>query len=506
MKLDNITAYIRLREPWEAVDLGFAMVQQNARWIFPVWALLLGLFAVAAWLVMPAGHKVYAPLLLWWFKPLYDRVLLHILSQQMFNQRLSGAEVFSAIPGLLSKTGLFSALTWRRLSLSRAFNLPVWQLEQLRGKPRKERQNLLHRHTHSHAVWLMIACIHLEFVLIASLYALIMLFDPTGGAWDFLLGSWFDTFDDQAQYWGSLIYLVIYTLAVLVIEPLYVAGAFSLYLNRRTQLEAWDIELAFRNMGERLRKLAQAPLGVMLAVLLAAGFTGFSSAPAWAAGQEYLAAERLPPEAAQEQLEQVMQREELSNVRTIKRWMERNPDEPDETQDFTLFSEAVQVVIANIMKILLWTGLVVLVILAFVYRKALLALLKPLRQQPGEQQPPDILFGMDIRPESLPDDIAAASRRLWEQGQHREALSLLYRGALMRLTRQDAIPIRDSHTEGDILRLAQTRLADSRQEWLTALTRTWQETAYAHRIPADDRVRALLAGWQVFAIGSEGNP
>ena len=36
--------------------------------------------------------------------------------------------------------------------------------------------------------------------------------------------------------------------AICVVEPLYVAGGFGLYLNRRTELEAWDIEIAFRRI------------------------------------------------------------------------------------------------------------------------------------------------------------------------------------------------------------------------------------------------------------------
>ena len=40
---------------------------------------------------------------------------------------------------------------------------------------------------------------------------------------------------------------------------------------------------------------------------------------------------------------------------------------------------------------------------------------------------------LDIRPESLPDDIGAAARALWDRGEHRAALALLYRGLLSRL-------------------------------------------------------------------------
>jgi hypothetical protein len=38
------------------------------------------------------------------------------------------------------------------------------------------------------------------------------------------------------------VYFTAYALAVFAIEPFYVAAGFAMYLNRRAELEAWDIE------------------------------------------------------------------------------------------------------------------------------------------------------------------------------------------------------------------------------------------------------------------------
>src|SRR5207253_1320150 len=56
---------------------------------------------------------------------------------------------------------------------------------------------------------------------------------------------------------------------------------------------------------------------------------------------------------------------------------------------------------------------------------------------------------LDIRPESLPPDVGAAARALWERGEKRAALALLYRGTLSRLAHVHEVAIRDSSTEGD---------------------------------------------------------
>jgi len=88
---------------------------------------------------------------------------------------------------------------------------------------------------------------------------------------------------------------------------------------------------------------------------------------------------------------------------------------------------------------------------------------------------------LDIRPESLPSDIGSAARLLWDRGEHRAALALLYRGLLSRLAHVHRVPIRDSTTEGDCLALAATHLDGRRHSYALRLVRVWQRTVYAHQ-------------------------
>jgi hypothetical protein len=106
---------------------------------------------------------------------------------------------------------------------------------------------------------------------------------------------------------------------------------------------------------------------------------------------------------------------------------------------------------------------------------------------------------LDIRPETLPDDIGAAARALWDRGEQRAALALLYRGMLSRLAHVHGVPIRDSSTEGDCLALATARLPGERTEYLSRLVRLWQrfrygredaETTVVHRL-CDEFASAL---------------
>ncbi len=98
---------------------------------------------------------------------------------------------------------------------------------------------------------------------------------------------------------------------------------------------------------------------------------------------------------------------------------------------------------------------------------------------------------LDIRPETLPDRIGAAARTLWQRGEHRAALSLLYRGALSRLVHTHAVPIRAASTEGDCLRLARGHLGDAPERFFAQLVTAWQLAVYGGRLPEADQVLAL---------------
>jgi uncharacterized protein DUF4129 len=91
---------------------------------------------------------------------------------------------------------------------------------------------------------------------------------------------------------------------------------------------------------------------------------------------------------------------------------------------------------------------------------------------------PSHVRDLDIRPESLPSDIGIAARTLWDRGEHRAALALLYRGMLSRLAHVHRIPIRDSSTEGDCLALAATHLTQGGRQYASRLVRVWQRFVY----------------------------
>ena len=109
--------------------------------------------------------------------------------------------------------------------------------------------------------------------------------------------------------------------------------------------------------------------------------------------------------------------------------------------------------------------------------------------------PPSHVNDLDIRPDSLPDDIAGSARGLWQRGEQRAALSLLYRGALSRLVHDHAVAIRSASTEGECVVLARAVLPAAGAGFFERLVGAWQIAVYAARWPDAASVTALFDGF-----------
>jgi hypothetical protein len=106
---------------------------------------------------------------------------------------------------------------------------------------------------------------------------------------------------------------------------------------------------------------------------------------------------------------------------------------------------------------------------------------------------PTHVQGLDIRAASLPDLIGAAAAQLWQSGERRAALSLLYRGALSRLVHRHGVPVRGSSTESECLRLARKHVDAQRGDYFARLVQVWELAVYGARLP-DDPVVTELCG------------
>jgi hypothetical protein len=238
MRVDAIAVELRPRPMHEAGDLGARLVQANAR---SVWATCTPVFA-AVFLLALSSVEIASWLpsvLIFWLKPWMDRSVLFVLSRAAFGQSTRFADLWRAQREVWWSQ-LFTSLTWRRLSPWRSYTQPIYQLEGQRGKARRQRRALMLRAQRGPVGAMHLVFAHAEAFLSLGLMAFIALLLPEGlrsDAWGWLTGG---------SVSASFATASVYALVVLVLEPFYVGAGFAMYLNRRVQLEAWDIEQEFR--------------------------------------------------------------------------------------------------------------------------------------------------------------------------------------------------------------------------------------------------------------------
>ena len=120
------------------------------------------------------------------------------------------------------------------------------------------------------------------------------------------------------------------------------------------------------------------------------------------------------------------------------------------------------------------------------------------------RQIPPQLFGFDVRPESLPDDVGAAARRLLEDGNPVAALSMLYRGALSALIHRGAVDFLPGDTERDCLERSRPVLTVSALAYFRGLLDAWRSAAYGRQAPEAAELQVLCDAWpQFFGAATE---
>jgi hypothetical protein len=237
MQIESMTVVLRPRSIWEGCDLGVRLLQAHLPSVFachiavllPWLALCLATFDLAPWL--PA-------LLLWLSKPWLDRTILFALSRALFGQRTRPGDVWRAQRGVLWGQ-LATTLTLRRLSASRAYTQPVHQLEGLAGPALRTRLRQMATKHRGVARLMTQSFAAAELAIVVSLFSLQAWLAPHR-----LPVSW-SAFSLGANG-EQLLAIVAYGAAIAFVEPFYVAAGFGMYLNRRVELEAWDIEQEFR--------------------------------------------------------------------------------------------------------------------------------------------------------------------------------------------------------------------------------------------------------------------
>jgi hypothetical protein len=553
MKLDALTVELRPRSSWEAMELGTALVRRHARAIWVPWLIVTGavfaLLNLAAWAI---GQIWIALVLMWWLRPVFDRIPVYVLSRAVFGSVPSVAETLRAQLHWGWRP-MLGHLTWRRFSPMRAAMLPVDLLEGANPALIAARRRVIGGGLGGPAMLLTLVCLHFLAALYLSLILTVLLFVPNEQVPDVMRSTW-EMLEKDTPDWLQLLLHAADWLAVAFLEPFYVGAGFGLYLNRRTQLEAWDLEIVFRRLRKRLERTLGGAAAVLLAFVLFAPGTGAAqdreppAAEAEASpqkadadapkavgkhetGNPHASANRdknkdksgddgqadaedtdEPPQLPTRTLPEIFGEDavdpagfekaaaeafrdpDLRPKREVGSWKQRNPKEekPEEpTEGDPAFLRAISNAIGFLVENALWLLVGALVLALALTARKWLPWLRGIAAVPEPEPTPTVSLSLE-QAEPLPPDIATVARRLWAEGQPRRALALLYRASVEAMVARVGAHPPPGATEADCLRLSR-RLpeAEDRSAFQDAV-RVWQYAAYAHTLPEPEDFDGLV--------------
>lgn len=511
MQLDRIEVVLRPRSPWEAMELGIALVRRHARPLWRAWFLsslpFLALFNAVAWWL---DGLIWAGVAMWWLKPLFDRVPLYLLSRTVFGEYPTMRQALAA-PATFGMRSLLRDLTWARLSPVRSVAMPLRLLEG-DSAARARRRVIVGRN--GAAIGMTMVFVNFEIIFNIALISAGLLFVPVEFLNESARAMWALLFQ-QPPMWAQLLLNLVAWLATSLIEPFYVGAGFAFYLNRRTQLEAWDLELAFRQLARRLRALAPLLLAAMLLLPGLLPQPASAGQPAHAQDQRqhpkpkpkpkqettskpppiYVLDELLPHDPGYDgrfprSVAQAYRDPLLRPKQTVREW--RLLDRKSKKRPFDFDLPWLDTLFGTTSELLLWLGVGVL---------ASILLVTAPRWWPGlwQRLAPkprmDAVVERELLPVTplFPDDVASAVRALWAQGQLRAALALLYRCSVKRMVELVGKPLPPGATEAECLRLARGLPAGEAREVFPDIVRVWQHAAYAQRLPDPKVFEGLLA-------------
>lgn len=534
MEVNELVIALRQRSHWSAIDLGMLLARRWWRSLLLSWLVpALTVYLLLALLLQ--DHPQLVILIVWWLKPLFERFPLYIVSRRLFGEQTHALDALRAYREVC-RPDLLPWQLWRRLNPLRSFVMPVTLLEKLQGKRREKRLGVLQMEASGPATWLTVIGAHIEGLFPLFYLGLIsLLLPPELLDIDLLSG----VLEQQAGVLWLASTLTFITMAL--VAPFYVTCGFMLYINRRVSLEGWDLELGFRQL---VKRVGPSLRGAALTLFLGVCATSFIALP----GQALAESPRLlsPQEStvepaplapqqldllgtqatneavsadalrARETIDSVMASEAFNEVLQTYSWRWKFDDEDgDSEQDSEIpqwvislveFIESIYPdwdidateVMAWLLRAVIITALLLFVLyIAVRYRQTIADWMRDNAPPPQDAEaPPDILFGLAVKRDSLPSDVPAEVRALWQRGERRPAVALLYRATLSVLIHKYDFRFTEDLTENECARLVQSRGEPALSAYFSDLSNSWQALAYGHREPGDVWLSDACEQWR----------
>jgi len=446
----------------EAADSGLLLWRENFIYFLPFFAIPFWICAFALRL-LPGKMQYFSWLILWLLKPLFDRIILHIISIRFFD---SGSDFKRLLRGLGKSLlrGLAGDLLWRRFSPLRSAMMPERVLEPRKksGKEKAQRRKLLKNGGINFCFFITLWGIAVEFVLLLGeiIFVVFMASFLTDIGFSFTLEFW-----EKAEIYIFAAWCINY----IIIETIYVCMGFSLYINSRINVEGWDLEIMFRGFAEKIKSKKAAGL---LAVFCF--FCMFFSGNAFA-----LDLQNDKTDVPLEVLQKILDSPDFGGEKDT--WGIRFKEQPEPNNynyDFNPLYEKLRMIFASALRIILIMLIAALAVFLFLYVRKLVNE----RNFSAKKSAASVLRGIPLL---NPDDLLEKAAYFFEHENLRTAWGYCTAAAILSWSLYRGLVFPPNATESDCADMVKSMTADNTDEAdaFCTLINDWINFAYAGQLP-----------------------
>jgi hypothetical protein len=442
---------LRHKNVREAADAGLLIWREN-------FIVFIPLFAVPFWVcaflfrLLPGSARYLSWAFIWLLKPLFDRIILHIISIRFFDMRSDIKRLYHGLGKTLLR-GLLGDLLWRRFSPMRSVMMPVRILE-TGGRQRQDikyRKGLLKKGGLYFGSLLTLWGISVEIALLLgeALFFIIMA--------EFIQKGFFSSLGDLLKD-GEIYIFALWCFNLLIIESLYVCMGFSVYINSRIEVEGWDLEILFRNFARK----------AVLVVI----FVIFLISPAQINASEN---DDINGNVPLEKLHSILDSPDFGGEQDTWGIRLKKPIKNPELPDFDF-----NPVIAKLRQIFAYILRIILILLI----AGLLFLLLYYFQKTGFYKKEKVsIKGIMNKQTVHPDSLLQKAEYFYNLGNVRLAWGMCYSAAVISLSLYRGISFPPNTTESECIKLTDLHLEIHEAQNFKELIQNWILLAYADRAP-----------------------
>jgi hypothetical protein len=278
-----------------------------------------------------------------------------------------------------------------------------------------------------------------------------------------------------------------------LVAPFFVSAGFLIYINRRMRLEAWDIEHQFKNINAVQKKKNQLGSTHLASIAIACICLFFIPAK-HSSADDLSSAQNATRSDTKTAITTILNDRDFGGTETRKVPKFIKDAEDRQSANLNPLADFVNS-IANVLEIVLWLAafLAIALIIQFIIKY-----LPDLDIIQAKPKPTTTLKSALHHPltQTLPQDITAQAKALLNSGDHRGAISLLFRGALRYLMNEHNIEIATSATEHDCVATLEPHASRAQMNAFSQLVSHWQHEAYAHIKHSSEEVNELILDWE----------